>query len=269
MSRPEQWQLEGDAAQLYQRHLVPAMTAMWAVDLADRARLRRGERVLDVACGTGVVAREAASRVGSEGGVAAIDLNPGMLAVARSLAEVSGASIDWLEGSALALPFADAAFDVVACQLGLQFFADRHAALCEMRRVLTSTGRLALNVYGPIERNPATHALAAALDQHVGDGASTVKRAEHALGDRDELRALVASAGFDDIVIETETKTVRFPSASDYVAIQLAATPLASLFGEHAGREGIVDDVGAALSRYLGDDGLAFPQEVHVVLARR
>jgi ubiquinone/menaquinone biosynthesis C-methylase UbiE len=229
----EQWQLDGSAPELYQRYLVPAVTAIWAADLVDRAALREGERVLDIACGTGVVARIAAERVGATGRVEALDLNPGMLTVARSLPPVNGAVIDWHEGSALALPFPDAAFDVAFCQLGLQFFPDRPQALQEMRRALVSGGQLALNVFGSIEHNPATHALAAALDRHIGPGASTAKRTEHALADTEQLRRLVADAGFHSIEIDTVSKLVRFPSPADYVRIQLAATPLASVIAQY------------------------------------
>jgi ubiquinone/menaquinone biosynthesis C-methylase UbiE len=271
MGEQEQWQLHGSAPELYQRHLVPAMTAMWATDLAERAVLRPGERVLDVACGTGVVARAAAERVGRAGHVHALDINPGMLAVARSLPAVAGASIEWHHASALALPFADAAFDVALCQLGLQFFPDRRTALGEIRRVLVPDGRLALSVFGPIERNPATHALANALDRHVRPDASSAKRTEHALADPAQLRALVTRAGFSDVVIATAEKAVRFPSASEYVLVQLAATPLAAVIANHPGAErvaAIVEDVDAALAPYRGGDGLTFPQEVHVVTAR-
>src|SRR5262249_31339410 len=145
-SAQEWWQLEGSAPELYQRYLVPAVTALWAADLIDRAALQTGELLLDVACGTGVVARIAADRVGTAGRVAALDLNPGMLAVAQSLPAVPSARIDWYEGSALDLPFSNATFDVVLCQLGLQFFPDRPTALREMRRELVLGGRLALNV---------------------------------------------------------------------------------------------------------------------------
>jgi ubiquinone/menaquinone biosynthesis C-methylase UbiE len=273
MGEQEQWQLACTAPELYERYLVPAITAVWAADLVDRAAPRPGERVLDVACGTGVVAHLAAERVGRTGRVAALDINPAMLAVARSLRAAAGASIEWQEGSVLALPFPNAAFDVVLCQLGLQFFPDRPTALREMQRALAPDGRLALNVFGPIERNPATHALANALDCHVRPGASAAERAEHALADSEELRTLVAGAGFRDVVIRTTRKMVRFPSPGDYVRIQLAATPLASLIADEdaARREALVgalvEDVGAALEPYLGQEGLTFPQEVHILLA--
>jgi ubiquinone/menaquinone biosynthesis C-methylase UbiE len=271
----EQWQLDGSAPELYQRYLVPAVTALWAADLVDRAALEPGERVLDVACGTGVVARLAAQRVDQTGRVVALDLNPGMLEVARALPAAGGTTIDWYEGSALALPFPDAIFDVALCQLGLQFFPDRPKALQELRRVLVPGGRLALNVFGPLEHNPATQALAQALDRHVDPVASVAKRTEHALADTAQLRRLLTDANFYEIVIDTTSKLVRFPSPAEYVRIQLAATPLASLVAQldAAGRErlteALVEDVGAALASYRGEFGLAFPQEVHSVLASR
>jgi ubiquinone/menaquinone biosynthesis C-methylase UbiE len=275
MGDQEQWQLDGEAPELYQRYLVPAVTATWAADLVDRAAVRRGERVLDAACGTGVVTRAAAECVGDGGSVAGLDINPGMLAVARSVPAVVGASIEWHEGSVLALPFSDAAFDVVLCQFGLQFFPDRPAALREIRRVLVpAAGRVGLSVFGPIEHNPATHALAGALDRHLDRDASLVKRNEHVLADTDELRALIAGAGFRSVVIDTAVKTVLYPSAADYVRIQLAATPLATRIAQldAARRDQLVaavaEDVSAALTGYLGGRGLAVPQEVHIALAR-
>ena len=272
--RDEQWQLEGDAAELYQRYLVPAVTAGWAADLVEQAGLGRGERVLDVACGTGVVARAAAARVGRPGHVAGIDINAGMLAVARSLPPGPGASVGWLKASALGLPFRAGSYDVVLCQLGLQFVPDQPAALAGMRRVLVPGGRLGLTVYGPIEHNPATFALAEALDRHLGPGASAAKRAEHALADPALLRALAAGAGFSAVQVVTGTRVIRFASAADYVRIQLTATPLAGLLRHQAGgRAGplahaLTTDVEAALRAHRADGGLAFPQQAHVLLAR-
>jgi len=150
------WQLEGSAAELYQRHLVPGITSKWAEDLVHRAQLRPDEEVLDVACGTGVVARLAAKKMAS-GHVTGLDLNPGMLAVARGVVS-EGASVNWREGSALDLPFPSGRFDAVLCQLGLQFFPDQPKALREMRRVMRVPGRVALSVYSPIERTPGANA---------------------------------------------------------------------------------------------------------------
>ena len=169
MAEHEQWQLDGSAPELYERYIVPAVTALWAADLVEWAAPGPGERVLDVACGTGVVARLAAEGVGA-GRVVGLDINAGMLAVARSLPPRAGLPIEWHEGSALSMPFPDAAFDLVLCQLGLQFFPDRPAALREMRRVLSPSGRLGLSVYSSIEHDPVAYALADALDRHLGPG---------------------------------------------------------------------------------------------------
>jgi ubiquinone/menaquinone biosynthesis C-methylase UbiE len=263
------WQVEGSAAELYQRLVVPAMTGVWAADLVDRAQPSPGASVLDVACGTGVVARLCAERVGTAGRVSALDLNPDMLAVARSLPPGAGASIDWHEGSALALPFQDASFDVVLCQLGLQFFPDRPGALAEMRRVLTPAGRLALSVYSPIERNPAPQALVEALDRRGERTAVEIKRAEHVLGDRDGLAALVSDAGFAEVDVETVVIVVRLASVADYVRIQLAATPIGAAVADRDRLfDVLVEELSEALAPYVGPEGLGFPQESHVVLAR-
>lgn len=155
------WQLEGTAAELYQRYLVPGITSKWADDLVHRTQLRTGEEVLDVACGTGVVARLAAKKVTS-GHVTGLDLNAGMLAVARGVLN-EGAPVKWIEGSALDLPFPSGRFDAVLCQLGLQFFPDQPKALREMRRVVREPGRIALSVYSPIERTPGADAFVRAL----------------------------------------------------------------------------------------------------------
>jgi ubiquinone/menaquinone biosynthesis C-methylase UbiE len=266
---PERWQLEGDSAELYERFLVPPVTLPWAVDLVERVGVEAGERVLDVACGTGAVARVAAQRVGDGGRVVGVDVNRAMLLVARARLP----ELEWREGNVLALPFAAGEFDVVFCQLGLQFFPDQPAALQEMRRVLEPGGRLGASVYASIERNPAAEALSDALDRHFGEGASRTKRHEHSLAGRAELAGLLATAGFAGVRVETVTREVRFASVEEWVRIQFAATPLAALLEgrEPPERERLVAlvgaDVGERLTQLVQDGRFAFPQEVHVVLA--
>ena len=213
--------------------------------------------------------------VGRDGRVAGIDINAAMLGVARAVPTGAGAMISWMQGSVHSLPFAEASHEVVLCQFGLQFVPDQPAALAQMRRVLAPGGRLGLNVYGPIEHNPAAFALAQALDRHLGPDASRTKRAEHALADAALLRTLAADAGFTQITIVTETRTARFASISDYVRIQLTATPLARLLHHQPGQPGqpltevLIADVAAALQRHQTAGGLAFPQEAHVLVAER
>jgi len=168
MSTQSQWHFVGSVPENYERYNVPSIFAPWADDLVEMAALQPGERALDIACGTGIVARTAARRLGSGGGVVGLDLSAPMLAVARSAAAAEGVTIEWREGNGLQLPLADEAFDVVVCQQGLQFFPDRPAALREMYRVLAPGGRLVLSVWREIERSPGFAVLAQALTRHVG-----------------------------------------------------------------------------------------------------
>ncbi len=267
------WQLEGSAAELYQRYLVPGITTKWAEDLVDRARLRAGEEVLDIACGTGVVTRLAARNV-TPGHVTGLDLNAGMLAVARSVSS-EGVPINWMEGSALDLPFPPDRFDVVLCQLGLQFFPDQPRALREMRRVLGEGGRAALSVYSPIERTPGANAFVCALDEVLCPEASRIKRGEHSFANPAQLEKLLRDAGFGAVDVLTVEQTIIFPSALDYVRFQLLATPMTVLLNDKTEpeRQAVISSVAsktAILSTPAMLDGgkFTFPQEAYVAIAR-
>ena len=197
MTWQDQYQLDGSAvAELFQRGIVPRITSLWAKDLVDRACVRVGDNVLDIACGTGVVTRLAAQQ-SVTGRVVGLDLNADMLRVARGIDRTDDVPIEWREGSALALPFEEGVFNVVLCRLGLQFFPDKSLALHEMARVLTSGGRLLLSVFTPIERTPVAHAFANALDRHLGEGASSAKRVEHSFSDSGALVRLAVNAGLE------------------------------------------------------------------------
>jgi len=267
------WQLEGSAAELYQRYLVPGITTKWAEDLVDRALLRAGEEVLDIACGTGVVTRLAARNV-TPGHVTGLDLNAGMLAVARSVSS-EGVPINWMEGSALDLPFPPDRFDVVLCQLGLQFFPDQPRALREMRRVLRERGRAALSVYSPIERTPGANAFVRALDEVLCPEASRIKRGEHSFANPAQLEKLLRDAGFGAVDVLTVEQTIIFPSALDYVRFQLLATPMTVLLNDKTEpeRQAVISSVAsktAILSTPAMLDGgkFTFPQEAYVAIAR-
>ena len=274
MSEHEHWQLDGSAPELYERYLVPAITSVWAADLIDRVNPAPGERVLDIACGTGAVTRLAALRM-MRGRVVGLDFNPGMLGVARSVLN-TGAPIEWVEGSALSLPFDDSSFDVVLCQLGLQFFPNRPLAVSEMRRVLAPSGRVALSVYSSIEQTPAAYAFVRALDQRLGPSASKIKRAEHIFAEPDLLGVLMPVAGFDSVCVSTVTQRITFPSVFDYVRFQLIATPMAGLLGNRRDieRETAIKDIASDTESLLDadmlrDGRLSFPQEAFVATASR
>jgi ubiquinone/menaquinone biosynthesis C-methylase UbiE len=267
------WQPEGSAAELYQRYLVPAITTKWAEDLVHRAQLRAGEDVLDVACGTGVVARLAARKV-TPGHVTGLDLNSGMLAVARNVSN-EGEAVSWKQASALDLPFSSSHFDAVLCQLGLQFFPDQPKALREMRRVVRDFGRVTLSVYSPIERTPGANAFVRALDEVLGPEASQIKRGEHSFASPAQLEKLLLDAGFSTVDVHTVVQTIVFPSVLDYVRFQLLATPMTVLLQDEIGpeRQAIISSVAtktASLSMpsMLGAGKFTFPQEAYVAVAR-
>jgi len=264
----ERWQVAGTAAEVYQERLVPALFGPWAAQVVGLADVGPGDRVLDVACGTGVVARLAAERAGPRGLVVGLDLNSSMLEVAAGL-PAAGAPVTWRQGSAEQLPFPADSFDVVCCQLGLQFFTDRSAALREMARVSAAGGRLAAMVWRPIEFSPGFAAFAEALDQHVGSAAGALMRAPFVLGDDEALRELVDSAGFSQVRIRRASGTVRFASARDMVLAYGAGSPLAAhLAGiDDPTRDALVTAVGSALGSPRPDGEASFPIEALLLSA--
>ena len=269
MNPQRQWQFAGSVPENYERYLIPALFKPWAEDLVEMAALRSGDRVLDIACGTGMVARVAARRLGGKGSVTGLDLSGPMLAVARAAPE--GASVEWREGSAVKLPWADAAFDVAFCQQGLQFFLDRIAALHEMHRVLASSRRLALSVWGPIERSSGFTVLADALAQHIGpEAGALMTTGPFSLSNGSELRALIAEAGFQDISIHPAVKTIRFPSTDEFVLRYATGSALGTAItnANDNSRVALLAEIAAKLRSTVDDQGLGFPIESNMVLAR-
>jgi len=266
MPEREQWQLSGDAAELYERYPVRYILGPWAQALVARAGLKHDESVLDVACGTGVIARLAAHAVGPTGRVTGLDLNAGMLAVARSL-PAPGAPITWIEGSAVAMNLPNAAFDVVFCQQGLQFFPDRPAALCEMRRVLMPNGRAVLSVWRIMGVYHA--AVMDALRAHVGAEVAARFSASRVVPDADELDRLAVDAGFRDVAIEACRMNTRLPAVDRFVLAHLAATPVAGAVAAASvdARSAVADHVRLALRAYADGDGVTIPDESNVVTA--
>ena len=179
-------QPEIDAANAYEQAFVPALFGQWAPRMVAAARLEPGQRVLDVACGTGVLAREAASRVEPTGLVAGLDSNRGMVTVASRLEP----RVHWRTGTAESLPFPDASFDAVVSQFGLMFFGDRIRSLREMLRVLVPGGQLAVAVWDSVENIPAYAAEVALLERVAGQLAADALRAPFVLGDPKELASL-------------------------------------------------------------------------------
>lgn len=250
----------GGPPENYERYFVPAIGAPAASALIKIAALRPGERVLDVACGTGVVTRLASEAVGTDGTVAGLDVNPGMLAVARSTTSPIMV-IEWHEGSAEAMPLPEASFDAVLCQMGLQFMPDKHAALSEMRRVLAPGGRLILNVPGPTPQLFVImgEVLARHLDAEAADFVNQV----FSLHDTAEIHNLVNGAGFRDVSVQADTKSLCLPPPEEFLWQYVHSTPLAGAVAQ------VNDERLASLERDLAADWQEFVKDRALMLKVR
>ncbi|HEY7141973.1 MAG TPA: methyltransferase domain-containing protein [Methylomirabilota bacterium] len=261
----ETFQLSTTAAELYESKFVPALFAEWAPHLVEIAGVGPGQAVLDVACGTGIVARTAADRLAGAGRVVGVDLNQAMLTVARRVRP----DIEWRQGDGGALPFPDASFDRVLCQMALMFFPDRTAALREMRRVARPGATVAVVVPGRLDAQPAYRPFVEMAARHAGPDAATLLGAYFACGDLAELRALVESAGLPVDATRTRLGHARFDSVDAFVAAEVESTPLITRIGADVYdriREGARD----VLRPFTAPDGrVAVPLEGHLVAARR
>jgi len=249
------------AAGFYEDYYVPALFRPWAVRTAEAAAVQPGERVLDVACGTGIVAREIAARSGPDG-VVGLDIDEGMLAVARRVAP----EIAWQQGDALALPWPDDAFDVVTCQFGLMFFPDQELSIREMLRVARPGGRVLIAVWGPLERSPGYAALAGVLEDEFGAEISEMYRGPFSLGDRERLRALLSSAGVPDARIETLRDVARFPSLRSWVETEVMGWLALTREVTPEQLERVLLGAERALGAYVREDGgVEIAIEAHLV----
>ncbi len=253
-------------AENYQRFFVPQIGAPVAADLIEAARLQPGERVLDVACGTGVVTRLAAERVGASGAVAGLDVTPAMLAVAR---RESPPGVRWYEASAESMPLPDASFDVVLCQMGLQFVTDKRAALREMRRVLAPGGRALISVPGPL---PALfEIMAQALAREIGPQAAGFAHTVFSLHDAGELERLLREAGFARAEARSAPKALQVSAPREFLWQYLHSTPLsAAVMGAaEAKRAALESEVVSRWQPFAADGGMRFEVGVTTLIAAR
>jgi SAM-dependent methyltransferase len=260
----ETFQLSSAAAELYESKFVPALFAEWAPALADVAGIAPGQTVLDVACGTGIVARTAAERVEPHGQVVGVDLNPAMLAVARRLRP----DLEWREGDVARLPFPDGRFDAALCQMALMFFAERAAALREMGRVVRPGGAVAIAVPARLESQPAYAGFVEMAARHAGPEALSLLGAYFSCGDVGQLCAWIDEAGLRVREVRSRTGTARFESVDDFVATEVRGTPLAERIGPDV-YERIRADARAVLQRFTTAAGsVEIPLEGHLLAAR-
>lgn len=263
MSAPETFQIPLETAELYEERFVPALFADWAPHSVDMADVLAGQSVLDVACGTGIVARTAVERVGPAGAVWGSDLNEAMLTVAGRVCP----GVEFRRADVTAQPFDDGTFDAVICQMAMMFFPDRRAAVAEMGRVARPDGTVVITVPSSLDAQPAYRPLVELAARHAGPEAVAMLGAYWTCGDLDELLATVTDAGLDVLSSRTRMGTARFPSIDDFVTTEVESTPV---------RERLTDDqyaelrteAGEVLARFATDAGAEIPLEGHLVAAR-
>ncbi|MFI6341033.1 class I SAM-dependent methyltransferase [Streptomyces sp. NPDC050535] len=244
------FQLSGSAPERYEQYVAPIM-APFVTAILDAADLSPGATVLDLACGTGFVARAAAARVGPTGRVSGADINEGMLRVAKARAPGMYPDIEFTTASADELPHQDASFDAVVCQQGVQFFPDLPAALAETARVTRPQGRFAATAWADRKLNPYFVAQYAAVREYVGPEVEQSYEAAFS-GTPDRLTTLLGEAGFHEVTVHQVTFGIALPPLADYGAAQLSSVPWGQAIIDNGGHEALAQ-AGRAIHAHLKD----------------
>lgn len=260
-------------AEVYESYMVPTLFAPWSAYLIQAANPQPGQHILDVGCGTGIVARRVAPLVEPNGRITGLDLNPNMLAVARAAADREHLAIEWREGPAEKLPFPDRGFDSVLSQFAVMFFASRPAALAEMHRVLKNDGRAIISVFQSLDRHPFYQALDEAIQHHLG--MSSVSEI-FALGHTDKLYKLLTDAGFARVEIHSASMVARFPNPEAFLAgeieVDTAAIPTMQHLDAQA-RQSLLSAIRQAMEEPLReatvDNHVTIPFHTYIARAER
>ena len=259
----ETFQIPLEVAETYERDFVPALFAEWAPVTLDAVALREGDRLLDAACGTGIVARTARATWGERVAVTGLDLNQAMLTVAQR----ADSTIEWIESDVGAMPVDDDSYDAATCQMAFMFFPDRRAALSEMARVVRPDGRLAVLVPAHLEAQDAYGPFVDVAVSHTGDDARSMLSTYWNCGDIEAFTALADAAGWADPDATTPVGVAHFASIEHFVDTELDATPLGERVSDEARAE-IVNDLRPELSQYLIDGRLTLPFACHLMTGR-
>lgn len=252
-------------AAIFESWFVPALFAPNARQVVADTAIPPDARVLDIACGSGIVARTVARQDGPASRVVGLDANPAMLAEARRASEAEGLAITWVQGDAQRLPFEHGSFDLVFCQHGLQFFPDRQGAVSEMYRVLAPGGQVVIVTWRGLDQNPFFAAFERAVRQRLGSPALEMP---FALGDPAVLGSLLLEAGFAAVSVEPIEIEANYSDPARFVDFQIhasaAAIPaLQNLPAEDLDVliEALRDDLAGPVQEATVGDRLRFPMQ--------
>jgi SAM-dependent methyltransferase len=269
VSTTDPFNLSTTAAEIYESQKVPSVFGPLASATFDAVSLPENGHALDVACGTGIIAKLLAKHLPGKGRIVGTDLNPAMIALAQKTMPASQHSIDWFVCDVGELPFEDGEFDIAFCQQGLQFFPDKPRALAEIARVLAPNGRLVLTCWRAI--SPLFQEVSNSLNKRVSE--KSAKQALHPFSFRDGevIASLLRGAGFR--LTSASSLLVPRPLTPARAAIrrEILASPYEKDLLEKGDEviDAIVADVDAALEQYRQGESLIIPQEAHLFEAEK
>ncbi len=261
------FQLVGNGPAIYEEIMVPLWFGRWAKALIEQASLCSSERVLDVACGTGVTTRLAKSAVGPSGTVDGLDINAPMLATAKKLA--GDLDIQWIESDVCGSGLPSETYDVILSQHGYHYFPEKPKVLGEFARLLVPGGRLAFSIWDG--HSPYTAALCAAVANHISPGIAAKQRSQRQTPSAEVLQQQVGAHGFSDVAVHRQELMIDVPLAAEFVPLHLASMPIAGAFLSLAedAKQALIKEVGEALAEYVQGNRLVYPDAVHVVTGRK
>jgi len=243
-------QVSRSAAHVYDEFFVPALFGGWPPEVLKAARISKDSTVLDVACGSGVLALAAKEAVGPHGHVVGLDLNEAMLDVGRAKSR----DIEWCAARAESLPFESERFHAVVSQFGLMFFEDQTGSVQEMWRVLRPGGRLVVAVWDALEHAPGYRQVTGLLERLFGASVANVLRAPYSLGDANRLRTIFIEATGHEPLVRPVHGVARYPSIRDWMHVDVRGWTLADIIDD-AGFERLVSAAEAELEPLVGPDG--------------
>jgi SAM-dependent methyltransferase len=258
----------GSVPELYDRHLGPLLFAPYAADLASRAARTRPRRILELACGTGILTRELIRSLPADADITASDLSEGMLAVAKS--RIDDDRVRWRQADALALPFDAATFDLIVCQFGVMFFPDKPAAAAQVRRVLRPGGTYLFNVWGALGDNPLAAVAQRALEETLPQDTPTFYHVPWGYCDPATIDRDARRGGFDDVKVEPVDVTGRSESAEHAAIGVTRGSPIAVLLAERgaAAADEVTKRTAEAFAREFGRGPIGVPMRAYVVTCR-